>query len=52
MKHFILAHLSRENNYPELAYTVCRDALAAADCGEVGITVALPDRLSGLIEIV
>ena len=28
------------------------DALAAADCGEVGITVALPDRLSGLIEIV
>ena len=52
VKHFILAHLSRENNYPELAYTVCRDALAAADCGEVGLTVALPDRLSGLIEIV
>ena len=52
VKHFVLAHLSRENNYPELAYTVCRDALTGAGISGVGITVALPDKLSGLMEIV
>ena len=50
--HFILAHLSRENNYPELAYSECYEVLDSAGYGGVGLTVALPDKLSGLMEIV
>ena len=53
VKHFILAHLSRENNYPELAYTVCRDALLRAGFDDsVGLEVACADRLGSLREIV
>lgn len=53
VKHFILAHLSRENNYPELAYAVCRDALERASLARsVGLEVACADRLGALTEIV
>lgn len=53
VKHFILAHLSRENNYPELAYAVCHDALLRAGLADsVGLEVASADRLGGLKEIV
>ena len=53
VKHFILAHLSKENNYPELAYSVCRAALARAGLtNDVGLEVACADRLGGLMEIV
>ena len=52
VKYFILAHLSKENNYAELAYSACYDALDAAGYGDVCISVALPDKLSGLMEIV
>lgn len=52
VKHFILAHLSKENNYPELAYSVCRNALDAEKLYDADIAVAFADRLTGLIEIV
>lgn len=52
VRHFILAHLSKENNYPELAYSVCEKALMAAGLSGVGLEVACADRLTGLTEIV
>lgn len=52
VKYFILAHLSKENNYPELAYSVSRDALVAAGLEQTGLCVASADRLGGLMEIV
>lgn len=52
VKHFILAHLSKENNYPELAYSVSHEALAAVGLSEVGLSVALADKLGGLVKIV
>lgn len=53
VRHFILAHLSKENNYPELAYSVVHDALERANlAGSVGLEVALADKLTGLMEIV
>lgn len=52
VKHFILAHLSQENNYPELAHSVCREALMQAGFTQVGLEIALADRLSSLTEIV
>ena len=53
VRHFILAHLSRENNYPELAYDVCRRALAASGTApDVGLEVACADRFTALMEIV
>ena len=50
-KYIILAHLSENNNYPELAYSVTSDALKAGGYNEVTVEVASPDRMSGLIEI-
>lgn len=52
VKHFILAHLSKENNYPELAYSVSEEALSAAGISGVGLSVALADKLGSLIKIV
>ena len=52
VRHFILAHLSKENNYPELAYSTCENALIAAGYTDVGLEVAFADRLGGLMEIV
>ncbi len=52
VRHFILGHLSRENNYPELAYSVTEEALAAAGLVGVGLEVAQADRLGGLMEVV
>lgn len=53
VKRFILAHLSRENNYPELAFDTCMKPLVADGLlNEVSIEVALPDRMTGLYEIV
>lgn len=51
---FVLAHLSRENNYPELAFRTCRDALAQMGFTEgkdVMLEIAAPDKMSGLFEI-
>ena len=51
VKHFMLGHLSQENNYPELAYAVVREALEGAGL-TAGLTLTFPDRLSELMEIV
>ncbi len=50
VQHFVLAHLSRENNYPELAYAVVQEALLREGL-KAGLTLTFPDRLSELIEI-
>ena len=50
-KYFILAHLSQENNYPELAYSVTSDALKSSGYDGVTVEVASPDRMSGFIKI-
>lgn len=54
VRQFILAHLSQENNLPELAFATVRDKLAKygyAEGKDVAIEVALQDRMSGLFEI-
>lgn len=40
LKHVYLCHLSKENNNPELAYTVVRDALSSKQI-KVGVTCGL-----------
>ena len=52
VRQIILAHLSKENNYPELAESAVREALAGAGCGRVRLEVAPPDRMTGLYEII
>lgn len=53
-KKFLLGHLSRENNFPELAYqTVCNvlnenDICAGKD---IMLTVALRDRVGAVVEV-
>lgn len=53
-KCFLLGHLSRENNFPELAYQTVCNALGAK-CLEVGtdvtVEVALRDKVGKVIEI-
>lgn len=53
VKQFVLAHLSRENNYPELAFETVREVLEARGVGEDGakIEVATQDGMSSLFEI-
>lgn len=53
VKQIILAHLSEENNIPELAFSCVRDALTENGISEnaVNIEVALQDRMSGLFDI-
>ena len=48
MREFILGHLSKENNTPDLAAVTVRAALQAAGFGsEVRVTVAHRDRPTG-----
>lgn len=51
VKQIILGHLSKENNYPELAYATVRLKLDSLGYTGVQIEVASPDKLSGLYEI-
>ena len=51
VKHFMLGHLSQENNYPELAERAVREALEREGL-QAGLTLTFPDRLSELMEIV
>lgn len=51
VKQFILAHLSQENNYPELAFNTVSGALAEAGFDDVGVEVARHDKMSSLFEI-
>ena len=52
MKQFILAHLSHENNYPELALSAVGGALAESGIEGVDLEAAPPDKMSGLFEII
>ena len=51
VKQFILAHLSRENNYPELALETTNKALRSANISGVGVEVAYPYNMTGLYEV-
>lgn len=53
VKQLILAHLSKENNYPELAYSTVYERLRFVGMKdeEIKIEVARPDGMSGLYEI-
>lgn len=54
LAHIVLAHLSEENNDPEIAYQVMHGALdSALDSREIKlrISVALQDRVGELVEI-
>ncbi|MDF2522921.1 MAG: metal-dependent hydrolase, beta-lactamase superfamily [Clostridiales bacterium] len=53
MRRFILAHLSKENNFPELAYqTVCNALTEKSICvgTDVSLEVAMRDRAGRIIE--
>ncbi len=53
-KRFLLGHLSRENNFPELAYqTVCNALYEKQVCvgADVTLEVALRDRVGRIIEL-
>lgn len=52
VKQIILAHLSKENNYPELAYSTVADTLSAAGFTDVAVEVAPPDKMTGLYEVI
>ena len=45
-KSLMLAHLSQENNTPDLALAVCREALR--DHGDIALCVARPDGVTAL----
>lgn len=51
VKNFILAHLSEENNTPELALGAVRSALFDAGIENARIATAKQDEMSGLYEI-
>lgn len=54
VKQFVLAHLSRENNYPELAFETCKNRLLTdglVEGRDVRLEVACPDKMSSLFEI-
>lgn len=55
LKHVILGHLSRENNYPELAYESVRNEINASqnnfDAGDLNLIVARRDVPSETIEV-
>ena len=55
VKQIILAHLSQENNLPELAFSTVRDKLEAngfCTSSTIRLEVATQDKMSGLYEIV
>lgn len=53
VKQIILGHLSKENNYPELAYSTVREKLDENGYfeGNIKVEVARAERLSGLYEV-
>lgn len=52
VKHIMLAHLSRENNTPRLAYKTVADILISGgvEPGSLKLTVAPPDEMSCILE--
>ncbi|MDO4267792.1 MAG: MBL fold metallo-hydrolase [Eubacteriales bacterium] len=55
MKHILLGHLSRENNYEQLAYETVKLEIDQGDCpyrgGDFPIDVAGRDRMSDIINL-
>lgn len=55
MKHILLGHLSKENNYEELAYETVKLEIDQGDCGycskDFPISVASRDKMSEIINI-
>lgn len=51
VKRFVLAHLSEENNTPELAIKTVTSSIADAGVSDVVVTAAKQDAMSGLYEI-
>lgn len=54
VKQVVLAHLSRENNYPELAFETCKQRLIQGNLQEgkdIRLEVACHDKMSSLFEI-
>lgn len=54
VKQVVLAHLSRENNYPELAFETCKQRLLEGNLEEgkdIRLEVACHDKMSSLFEI-
>jgi hypothetical protein len=53
IKHIFLGHLSKENNYPDLAYESVKVEISLGDCPYKGsdfpITVASRDKMSEII---
>jgi phosphoribosyl 1,2-cyclic phosphodiesterase len=52
-KRFMLGHLSRENNFPELAYQTVKNVLCEKTVGmdEIMLDVALRDKVGKVIEL-
>ncbi len=51
VKNVILGHLSKENNYPELAMVAVRAALEEAGIGDMQIAVAAREEPTGVCEL-
>ena len=55
MKHILLGHLSKENNYEELAYETVRLEIDQGDCpyraGDFPIDVAGRDQMSEIVNL-
>lgn len=51
LRNAILAHLSKENNTPELAYTTVTRILEANGIHDMTITVAKRSDVTGIFEI-
>ena len=55
MKHILLGHLSKENNYEELAYETVRLEIDQGDCpyraGDFPIDVARRDQMSEIVNL-
>ena len=52
VKNVILGHLSRENNYPELAMVAVRAALEEAGIGDMQLAIAAREEPTGVFELV
>ena len=50
-RQLVLGHLSKENNFPELAYRCCASALERDGAGDVSLCVANRDNNSGIFTV-
>lgn len=50
-RQLVLGHLSKENNFPELAYRCCASALERDGAGDISLYVANRDNNSGIFTV-